>query len=85
MNFRHAELDSLLLACGVTNVSCGRPWLNFDTKNVEPVDIADPSPFLIIDLPDFEVAKVICSRSVLVKHIYELWTSMSCAIQCSSY
>ena len=82
VNFRHAELDSLLLACGVAAVSSSRPLLD-PTVEASPPDISDRSPFLIIDLPDFEVAKKMCQRSVLIKHIYELWAgnTVPCTIR----
>jgi hypothetical protein len=73
--FRHAELDSLLVACGVTSVTSACPRLGDATPRPQ-LDPVDPSPFLLIDLPDFDVARRICERSVLIKHIYELWAGI---------
>ena len=62
IDFRYAELDALLRIYGV------RPKLAYDES------VKSSSPFLPINLPSIEEAQKICSRSVLIKCIYELWT-----------
>ena len=72
LTFRYAELDSLLLSFGVTCVNSSKLCPRHIDTTPAP-DPSNPSPFLVVELPDFEVARQICRRSVLIKHIYELW------------
>ena len=64
-DFRYEELDSLLEMAGVD------PSTAY-TRNSEGAD----SPFLRIELPDVSTAVAVCRRSVLIKHIYELWSGV---------
>lgn len=61
-NFRFLELDALLQLFGVD------PSSAYDRS-----DRNSESPYLPITLPSEAVAVNICNRSVLIKHIYELW------------
>jgi tRNA (guanine10-N2)-methyltransferase len=61
-NFRFLELDALLQLNNVdVNTAYDRNKYNC------------ASPYLHITLPSEAVAVAICNRSVLIKHIYELW------------
>lgn len=64
INFRFAELDSLLLMNGIDPA----------TAYVRDETIDDKlDSFLLIELPGLEVARAMCDRSILIKAIYELW------------
>jgi tRNA (guanine10-N2)-methyltransferase len=63
VNFRFAELDSLLCMNGID------PATAYSKTDVTEAEIA----FLCVELPDSEVLRAICERSVLIKAIYELW------------
>ena len=65
VEFRILELDALLQLNGVDVASA---------YNKSEYDIDNPN--LRITLPSEEVAVNICKRSILIKHIYELWGGM---------
>ena len=62
IKFRYAELDGLLRMNGVD-----------PTEAYSKPDDSEVTPFLILELPNEEVAKRICSRSILIKHSFEFW------------
>ena len=64
INFRFAELDSLLFMCGIDPASA--------YTRSDPND-GTLDAFLCIELPGLDVAKALCERSILIKGIYELW------------
>lgn len=63
-DFRGSELNSLFQLLGITPLDC---------QTVRSRDL-----FLIVDLPSRELARDICSRSILVGAIYELWAEGNC-------
>ena len=65
-DFRLAELDSLLVLCGVA-----APRECYDAAAYSPVH-----PFLQIDLPSRAVASRLVKRAILVKRLYELWAAV---------
>ena len=68
INFRFAELDSLLLINGIDPLTA---YTRADSND------GTLDAFLCIELPGLDVAKAICDRSILIKGIYELWTHSS--------
>lgn len=64
INFRFAELDSLLLMNGIDPITA---YTRNDSND------ATLDAFLCIELPGLDVAKAMCERSILIKGIYELW------------
>jgi len=60
-DFRLAEMCQLL------------KLLNEDFHVVNNAALAEDSVFLLVELPSAEVAARLCSRSVLVRSIYEVW------------
>jgi hypothetical protein len=68
--FRLAELDALIEeALGPTD---GTPPFDASRYYSRPSGIE--SPFVVLELPSFDVAQRLCARSVLIKHVYELWS-----------
>ena len=66
-DFKHAEFVHLLALFGghcYTDVTTGPPVGTSSSS----------STYLPVELPDDHVARLICSRSVLVKHIIHLWS-----------
>lgn len=69
--FRLAELDALIEeALGPSGVT-SEP---FDPSRYYQRPEGNESPFIIVNLPSFEVAQKVCARSVLIKHVYDLWS-----------
>ena len=68
INFRFAELDSLLLMNGIDPLQA---YTRADSND------GTLDAFLCIELPGLDVAKAICERSILIKGIYELWCHSS--------
>lgn len=68
-DFRLAELDSLLQLHGLTLAATIVPWREpFTAKDNIFHDV-----FLLLELPNREIAQSITQRSVLIKWIVELW------------
>lgn len=65
-DFRYAELDSLLVLNGVD------PSTAYSKECISPSTV-----YLPIELPNAEVACSICSRSVLIHGIFELYSNAS--------
>ena len=68
LDFRIPELKALLAMHDLT-------W-----EGILRADIANPEPsedqhFYVVELPSLDVVRHICSRAILVKAIYELWSS----------
>lgn len=63
LQFRYLELNALLEIYGLIPSKIYNLTARDDENN----------PFLIITLPSEDFVEKICSRSVLIKHIYELW------------
>jgi hypothetical protein len=61
IHFRHQELDSLLSSQGI------------DPRSAYDKDSFSDGPYLVIDLPNYDIAVHICERSILIKSICELW------------
>jgi tRNA (guanine10-N2)-methyltransferase len=68
-DFRLPELKALLAMHNLTWDDIVRP----DTAN--PTVEGEERHFYIIDVPNEEVVRAICSRAILVKAVYELWSS----------
>ena len=62
VQFRHAELDALLRMHGIDPA----------TAYSDPLRDKEHA-FLFIDLPNIEIIESICSRSILIRNVYELW------------
>ncbi len=60
-DFRYLELDALLEMYNVNPRSAYTMEGNID------------SPYLIIYLPNIDIAKAVCKRCILIKSIFEFW------------
>lgn len=65
VGFRYAEFDACIELAGIN------PRDVYDI----PYEELQSSPFLIARFPDEMAVRTVCSRSVLVKAVYELWAT----------
>jgi tRNA G10 N-methylase Trm11 len=71
IDFRIAEISALL------KLQCLN-WADLVREDIaNPIDLTDTDPrhFYIVEFPNEEVIKAVCSRAILVKAVYELWSS----------
>lgn len=73
IDFRLAELRALLVMNGLTWDAVIRPNLAAPEGTLSVED----THFYVLELPNEDIVKDICSRAILVKGIYELWSSGS--------